>query len=104
MANLVTTNDTKNSTNIANTTEIGSSDTIGYPTHLVWTYIRGYLDPLSYIRLHWVDWTGQPKWHEDINSPDDLPMVSYTSPSWAAGYFYEIWAPEYHRYPICVLS
>ncbi|CAG8557369.1 10982_t:CDS:1, partial [Paraglomus occultum] len=95
-ADLVTTNDTKNSTNIANTTEVGSYDTTGYPTHLVWMIIRGYVDPVKYVRLHWVDYNGQPKWHENINPPNERTIVSYTSPSWAAGYFYEIWAPNYN--------
>ena len=92
---LVTTNDTKNSTNIANTTaEIGSSSTAGYPTHQVWAIARGYLNPLNWIHLHWVDWTGNAKWHEEID-PNRVRMMNYTSPSWAAGYYIEAYSPHY---------
>lgn len=55
----VITKDTKNSTNIANTT--AEIDTIYYPPHLVWMVVRGYVDPLTWIRLHWVNGYGDAK-------------------------------------------
>ena len=89
-AGLVITNDTKNSTNIANTTAAAKASGGGYPIHKVSTAVRGWLVPINYLRLHWVDWTRQSKWYEDIttNGHDWLTLES-TSPNWAAGYYYE---------------
>ncbi|CAG8565275.1 11018_t:CDS:1, partial [Paraglomus occultum] len=92
-AGLVTTNDTKNYTSIANTTADHAG--VFYPTHTVWAMIRGYTEALKYVRLHWVDYTEQPKQHEGIYPDTEYYVASYTSPPWAVGYFYEIWSPDF---------
>jgi len=84
---VITDNVAKNS---ANTTAEIATDS-GYPIHQVSMVIRGWLVPLDYLRLHWVDWTQQSRWYEDIDTDGhDWLTVQYTSPSWAAGYYYEM--------------
>ena len=88
---LVIANDTKNFTNVANTTaEISHSG--GYPIHQVSTMVRGWLIPIRYLHIHWVDWTGQSKWYETINTEgrDLLQITESTSPPWAVGYYYDL--------------
>ncbi|CAG8532240.1 10151_t:CDS:1 [Paraglomus occultum] len=87
-ANLVIADKTtKNFTNV--TAAIAPDSGGGYPTHLVSMVVRGFLTLLTLLRLHWVDWTQQSKWHEDIDFDSDWVLANFTSPSWAAGYYYE---------------
>jgi|SRR6185312_1193212 len=83
---VIADNVAKNSADIS--TEIATDS--GYPIHKVSMVISGLLVPIDYLRLHWVDWTQQSKWYEDINTDGHDGTVEYTSPSWAAGYYYEI--------------
>ncbi|CAG8648316.1 3843_t:CDS:1 [Acaulospora morrowiae] len=85
----IITKDTKNSTNIANTT--AEIDTY-HPSHLVWMIVRGYLDPLNWIRLHWLDENGQARWHDEFDPNTGSHVLNFTSPNWAAGYLIEAYA------------
>ncbi|CAG8626019.1 10537_t:CDS:1 [Paraglomus occultum] len=88
-ADLVIADKAKSFTNV--TTAITPDSDGGYPIHQVSMVVRGWLVPLDYLRLHWVDWTQQSKWYEDINTDGhDWLTEQFTSPSWAAGYYYEI--------------
>ncbi|CAG8760836.1 11020_t:CDS:1, partial [Gigaspora rosea] len=84
----------KNSTNdnqFANTTTEVIAN--GYPIHEVSLVARGWLVPLDFLRLHWVDWTQKSKWYEDIETDgQDWVTKKFTSPSWAAGYYFSFYS------------
>ncbi|CAG8728185.1 4977_t:CDS:1, partial [Gigaspora margarita] len=63
----------------------------GYPIHKVLMVARGWLFPIEHLRLHWVDWTQKSKWYEEIYVQGGAWVPkNLTSPSWAAGYYFEI--------------